>query len=166
MLQKILQKLVYEELHANLIYNSIGMIFKTCGLKTAAEESFNIAEEELEHVEELSEMAKSLNIGLEYVIVDARLISTETFQNSDQALQFLKALELEAVQSYEDATDQAIMIYPELKQLPKLFKHILEEEKEHFKKFEWILENCKTGIISTPIRKNTNPLAQVIANKL
>lgn len=166
MLRKILQKLVYEELHANLVYNSIGMIFKNCGLETAAKESLKIAEEELEHVEELSDLAKSLNIGLEYVIVDARFISTETFQTSDKALEFLKALEVEAVQSYEHALDQVIMIYPELKQVTKLFKHILEEEKEHFKKFEWILENCKVGVISTPIRKNTSPLAQVIANKL
>lgn len=142
MLQYLLQKLISEELYAALFYESAANMLLCKGFKSESKEYRDIAREELEHVEELTELVYKYNLQADFVIVDSRSVSTTNWRTVEDIVNFAILLEQEAIDSYNDAiskVDDHVIL--------KVLKHILKEEQEHKLDFEQMKSDFIKGDI-------------------
>lgn len=140
-MEKLLQKLISEEIHASASYEAIANIFKSKGLDEEADEIKKISAEELEHVEELTELANLINVKVWFKPIEDVEISNHSFKTSLEANTHALDLEIDAVNSYEEALEYLKQyakkdFYDGFK---KMFEHIYEEEVEHEKIFKALL---------------------------
>lgn len=140
-MEKLLQKLISEEIHASASYEAIANIFKSKGLDEEADEIKRISAEELEHVEELTELANSINVKVWFKPIEDVEISNHSFKTSLEANTHALDLEIDAVNSYEDALDYLKHYANEdfYDGFKKMFEHIYEEEVEHEKIFKALI---------------------------
>jgi rubrerythrin len=142
MLQYLFQKLVSEELFAALFYEAAANMLLCKGFKTESKKYRDIAREELEHVEELTEVAYKYGFPLEFAILDNRVISTNSWKTVESIVSFAINLEQEAIDSYTSALSK---VFEE--DNIKVLEHILKEEKEHKIDFEEMYKDFLKGDI-------------------
>ena len=164
MLQYLFQKLVSEELFAALFYEAAANMLLCKGFKSEAKKYRDIAREELEHVEELTEVAYKYGFQLEFTILDSRVISTNSWKTVESLVSFAIKLEQEAINSYNSALTK---VFEE--DNIKVLEHILKEEKEHKIDFEEMYNDFLKGDIKdfkcniTPGHYNAaNTLAHIL----
>lgn len=140
-MEKLLQKLISEEIHASASYEAIANIFKSKGLDEEADEIKRISAEELEHVEELTELADSINVKVWFKPIEDVEISNRSFKTSLEANTHALDLEIDAVNSYEKALNYLKHYANEgfYDGFKKMFEHIYEEEVEHEKIFKALI---------------------------
>lgn len=140
-MEKLLQKLISEEIHASASYEAIANIFKSKGLDEEADEIKRISSEELEHVEELTELADSINVKVWFKPIEDVEISNRSFKTSLEANTHALDLEIDAVNSYEEALEYLKQYANEdfYDGFKKMFEHIYEEEVEHEKIFKALI---------------------------
>jgi hypothetical protein len=139
--------------------------------KTIDELIRDVSREELEHVEELTELAMKFEMPVNFEVVDPRKITSSSWKTVDDAARFISDLEIEAITSYQDAIRTLNGANDEF---TKLFEHILDEEKEHFVKFELLYRTLIDSdaivlfnYVSSPQVQKThyNALMKVLFNK-
>lgn len=144
MLQYLLQKLISEELYAALFYEAAANMLLCKGFKSEAKEYRDIAREELEHVEELTELVYKFNLQADFTITDTRNVSTTNWKTVEDLVNFAIVLEQEAINSYIDAISK---VDPINTSVIEVFNHILEEEREHKIDFEQMKSDFIKGDI-------------------
>lgn len=142
----LLQKLVSEELFASMTYECVANVFEIHDLESDAKMIRVVSREELEHVKELMELADIFNVKISMEITDTRNISNKSFKKEINAVDFIHALENEAIASYDRAIAYVSARMPdhlpEKEKVLEMFNHIKEEEEEHDEKFGEMLEKC------------------------
>lgn len=144
MLQYLFQKLISEELYAALFYEAAANMLLCKGFKSESKEYRDIAREELEHVEELTELVYKFGTQIDFEIMDSRGVSTTNWKTVEEIVNFAILLEQEAINSYNDAISK---VDPLNKEVITVFNHILKEEKEHKLDFEQIKSDFIKGDI-------------------
>ena len=132
-----------------MTYECVANVFEIHDLESDAKKIREVSREELEHVKELMELAELFNVKITMEITDNRDISNKSFKKEINAIDFIHALEAEAIASYDGAIAYVVARMPEhlpeKKKVLEMFQHIKEEEEEHDKEFGEMLEKCING---------------------
>ena len=154
-MEKLLQKLISEEIHASASYEAIANIFKSKGLDKEADEIKRISAEELEHVEELTGLATSINVKVWFKPIEEVEISNRSFKTSLEANTHALDLEIDAVNSYEEALEYLKQYANEnfYGGFKRMFEHIYEEEVEHEKIFKALIAKDPKLQLYTPSKE-------------
>lgn len=132
MLSRIFQTLIGEELFASLVYEAIANILLTKGLTDYSKKTRDISREELEHVQELTELAIKNNIVLDYKPDYLQDVKTNSWETNLDAISYAVDLEQIAIDSYKEKID--LIKKSGIKSVPTIvdmLQHILDEEIEH-----------------------------------
>lgn len=143
---QILYTLRSGELRAHSLYLTCGYYLKDKGLECVARNTFKIADQELEHAEELA--ARMQELGL--FVPSAVKVDDITIDSVEYCLNFLREEEIKTITNYSSAGSEL----REDMATYKVIEHIIAEEWQHRSYFVRALTAFRQGGYNALLNKS------------